>query len=259
MHWPVVPNFSCHLSAGTRKSSFGWKAEMKIALGKYNKQSEVTGCPLKLPPTACITELFFCIFQVSKSLHNPGLEHETPMMGKAQKNYCLSTHHCCLPPMRMSDTPCSLHAVGPRLLKKCEKITPIMKASFPITILHHRTTSLRSKRFRLVSKQRKTEERNFQFGPHKKWYQSKKMKEGAIFRMVFDSRSPFFVPNRTEMLATQATELLKPQWTRIYLQDDLILFNFRIINCYPCPFIHQIFADINTCRLPVKYTRTHML
>ena len=43
------------------------------------------------------------------------------------------------------------------------------------------TSSLRSKRFRLVSKQRKTEERDFRY-------------TCAIFRTVFDSRPSFFAP-----------------------------------------------------------------
>ena len=41
----------------------------------------------------------------------------------------------------MSDTLCSLCGVSLRLPRKHEKITPVMKASFPITIMHHRTTS----------------------------------------------------------------------------------------------------------------------
>ena len=43
------------------------------------------------------------------------------------------------------------------------------------------TSSLRSKRFRLVSKQRKTEERDFRY-------------TCAIFRTVFDPRPSFFAP-----------------------------------------------------------------
>ena len=39
--------------------------------------------------------------------------------------------------------------------------------------------SLRSKRFRLVSEQRKTEERDFRFWPREKWNESQKMKEGG--------------------------------------------------------------------------------
>ena len=41
--------------------------------------------------------------------------------------------------------------------------------------------SLRSKRFRLVSEQRKTEEQDSRFWPREKW--------NAIFYAVFDSRS----------------------------------------------------------------------
>ena len=75
--------------------------------------------------------------------------------------------------------------------------------------------SLRSKRFRLVSAQKKTVE-NFRFWPREKWNKNQKMKEGegkgkkgflllsspppprsfacAIFRALFDSRSSFFSP-----------------------------------------------------------------
>ena len=38
--------------------------------------------------------------------------------------------------------------------------------------------SLRSKSFRLVSEQRKTEERDFRFWPREKWNEGRKMKEG---------------------------------------------------------------------------------
>ena len=52
--------------------------------------------------------------------------------------------------------------------------------------------TLRSKRFRFVSEQRKTEERDFRFWPREKSNKSQKVK--AIFRAVFDSRSSFFAP-----------------------------------------------------------------
>ena len=39
--------------------------------------------------------------------------------------------------------------------------------------------SLRSKRFRLVSEHRKTDERDSRFWPREKWNESKKMKEGG--------------------------------------------------------------------------------
>ena len=38
---------------------------------------------------------------------------------------------------------------------------------------------MRSKRFRLVSEQKKTEERDFRFWPREKWNESQKMKEGG--------------------------------------------------------------------------------
>ena len=35
------------------------------------------------------------------------------------------------------------------------------------------------------------------------------------------------------------------------LQEDLILFNLGIVYCYSCSFVHQIFADVNACWLPI--------
>ena len=57
--------------------------------------------------------------------------------------------------------------------------------------------SLRSKRFRLVSEQRKTEERDLGFGRARNETRAKNWKWGeeeAIFRAVFDSCSSFFAP-----------------------------------------------------------------
>ena len=60
--------------------------------------------------------------------------------------------------------------------------------------------SMRSKRFRVVPKQRKTEERRgTQVQPRQKWNENQKMKEDGsctrpIFRAVFDSLSSFFAP-----------------------------------------------------------------
>ena len=42
----------------------------------------------------------------------------------------------------------------------------------------HFTASLRSKRFRLVSEQKRTEEGDFRFWPREKWNERQKMKEG---------------------------------------------------------------------------------
>ena len=60
----LVSDFSCYLCSMREGSYFGWKVGMKIALGKYNKQSEVTGYPLELScfPTACITGVIFLRF-----------------------------------------------------------------------------------------------------------------------------------------------------------------------------------------------------
>ena len=45
--------------------------------------------------------------------------------------------------------------------------------------------SLRSKRFRAVSEQRKTEERDSRFWPPEKWNERQKKKEGALTRAIF--------------------------------------------------------------------------
>ena len=90
-------------------------------------------------------------------------------------------------------------------------------------------SSLRSKRFRLVSEQKKTVERDFRFWPREKWNENQKMKEGggggegrkpfpfflrqplpALLLSPFFARPLTLVPhslllNRTETLATQAT------------------------------------------------------
>ena len=55
-------------------------------------------------------------------------------------------------------------------------------------------SSLRSKRFRLVSEQRETEERDFRFWPREKWNES----------AVFDSLPRSLFRDRTKTLATQA-------------------------------------------------------
>ena len=70
-----------------------------------------------------------------------------------------------------------------------------MLSNLPITIFtaHQKNVqvaSLRSKRFRLISEQKKTKERDFRFWPREKWNESQKL----IFRAAFDSRSSFFAP-----------------------------------------------------------------
>ena len=72
-----------------------------------------------------------------------------------------------------------------------------MLSNLPITIFTARqknvqVASLRSKRFRLISEQKKTEERDFRFWPRKKWNESQKL----TFRSL--------LLNRTETLAMQA-------------------------------------------------------
>ena len=72
-----------------------------------------------------------------------------------------------------------------------------MLSNLPITIFTARqknvqVASLRSKRFRLISEQKKTEERDFRFWTREKWNESQKL----IFRSL--------LLNRTETLAMQA-------------------------------------------------------
>ena len=72
-----------------------------------------------------------------------------------------------------------------------------MLSNLPITIFiaHQKNVqvaSLRSKRFRLISEQKKTKERDFRFWPREKWNESQKL----IFRSL--------LLNRTETLAMQA-------------------------------------------------------
>ena len=55
----------------------------------------------------------------------------------------------------------------------------IVWANFLVNNLRSFTYSLRSKRFRLVSEQRKNEERDSRFWPREKWNKSQKMKVGG--------------------------------------------------------------------------------
>ena len=83
-------------------------------------------------------------------------------------------------------------------------------------------SSLRSKRFRAVSEQRRTEERDSRFWPREKWNKSHFSR--GLCCAVFDSR------NSTETLATQAIHFLKP---RINKHDPDFLYrqNFLLV----CP------------------------
>ena len=109
-------------------------------------------------------------------------------------------------------------------------------------------TSLRSKRFRLVSEQRNTEEGDFRYWPREKWNESQKVKDGrgggegrnflpsflphslpALLLTPLFSRSLTLVPrpfllNRTETLATQAS------LGRIQLIELVILMSLLIIH-----------------------------
>ena len=60
----------------------------------------------------------------------------------------------------------------------CERIRISYCPAFTLRVVS-RSTSLRSKRFRLVLEQRKTEERDFRFWLREKWNESQKMKEGG--------------------------------------------------------------------------------
>ena len=61
----------------------------------------------------------------------------------------------------------------PNLGSASDWLKQIFHVAWPIS------ASLRSKRFRLVSEQRKTEKRDSRFWPHEKWYKSQKMKVGG--------------------------------------------------------------------------------
>ena len=107
--------------------------------------------------------------------------------------------------------------------------------------------SLRSKRFRLVSEQRNTEEGDFRFWPREKWNESQKMKEGgeggegrkpsflphplpALLLGPLFSRSLTLVPrsfrlNRTETLATQARQKIVHRILNIWI-NNLNFYHF---------------------------------
>ena len=67
--------------------------------------------------------------------------------------------------------------------QKPQEINMYMKQTGVTDKLHHlsmwHVSSLRSKRFRLVSEQRKTEERDSRFWPREKWNKGQKMKVGG--------------------------------------------------------------------------------
>ena len=69
------------------------------------------------------------------------------------------------------------------------------------------TSSLRSKRFRAVSEQRKTEDQDSRFWPRKKWNESKNPPPPRLLAPF--SRGPrSLFRNNTETLATQAMKLV---------------------------------------------------
>ena len=91
----------------------------------------------------------------------------------------------------------------------------INPAFVPVTGLKFscgKISSLRSKRFRLVSEQKKNEERDFRFWLREKWNESLSSPPlPALLFALFFARSLTLVPrslllNRTEALATQATK-----------------------------------------------------
>ena len=83
------------------------------------------------------------------------------------------------------------------------------KQSDPLAVIPNKLASLRSKRFRMASQQRETEERDSRFWPREKWIPPPRSFTYAIFREVFDSRSSglprSLLLNCTETLATQAS------------------------------------------------------
>ena len=77
--------------------------------------------------------------------------------------------------------------------------------------------SLRSKRFRLVSEQRETEERDCRFWPREKWNESRSFTR-AIFRAVFDSRSSYFAPKPHGNACYAGYFYLKLPFTDVFLE-----------------------------------------
>ena len=74
--------------------------------------------------------------------------------------------------------------------------------------------SLRSKRFRLVSEHRKTDERDSRFWPREKWNESKKMKEGGGGGERRKKR-----PNNFSWSIITADESTKCRWTNSRMTD----------------------------------------
>ena len=77
--------------------------------------------------------------------------------------------------------------------------------------------SLRSERFRSVSEQRETEERDCRFWPREKWNESRSFTR-AIFRAVFDSRSSFFAPKPHGNACYAGYFYLKLLFTDVFLE-----------------------------------------
>ena len=67
---------------------------------------------------------------------------------------------------------------------------------------HLQEARLRSKRFRLISEQRKTEEGDFRFWPREKWNESQKMKEGGGGRGRKETFFPTSSPLPALLVAT---------------------------------------------------------
>ena len=88
-----------------------------------------------------------------------------------------------------------------------------MLSNLPITIFTVRqknvqVASLRSKRFCLISEQKKTKERDFRFWPREKWNESQKL----IFRGAFDSRSSFFAPKPHGKACYAGYQVANEEW-----------------------------------------------
>ena len=108
--------------------------------------------------------------------------------------------------------------------------------------------SLRSKRFRLVSEQRNTEEGDFRFWPREKWNESQKVKNpnlnsnppprsftSGTFLAVCDSRSSFFSPkpHRNACYTGVPDEHFSQNWlydvvnaSKVLLRQPMLIFNF---------------------------------
>ena len=106
---------------------------------------------------------------------------------------------------------------------------------------HLQEARLRSKRFRLISEQRKTEEGDFRFWPREKWNESQKMREGGgggegrkrletnplILKTCVRQRTQRLIGSASRTILTCVDQRFVSYWSgRFALQRKSIFFNF---------------------------------